>query len=1139
MYEGGRLSPFVGESRIKMVDGLLALYDRVVQEGQPIWVSLEAPSGWGKTRVGREFYSRLAARQEAPAYWPPRIDNPDLGRKAVHPPRFDSPEKSLPEFFWWGIACSTRSGRPTDALSQDLRQIHAHGDYLEAQWWALVSFHERHFPTLAETGKALRSIGFAGALSRGVEEVAEAVTPGLRIVTRVGRWIGTEAKKSREVRERANRASHYDDSEPLDIVDDTVDLLTRISKPGLPIVLLVEDVHDADGMLIEFLGKLLEHSIPIFVITTAWPDQINRNAALVDLLESHSPHLHRIYHTAPAGPPFPSDAGLGILEPDARATILHHYYPRVETHTQDELLERYTNPLALELFCQIKRYHKRFPDGDLHLKAEEVNLLPQKVRELYQELWRQLPEPMRFALAVAHVITPANINSDEALGEDRWTDPLLRDVIHGLDWPNREDIISALDQAPNAYAWVRIIDKALRAFAESMQKEIAKDDGQACLEDEFDETREHILNVLAASLLRTPSEQTTAAHRARTILALHAKNFIASDHVAAEAIETLLVEMADSPRELTERVRLFKRFTHLDLDPQEQSFHSKTRIVLLGARALSDIGELKEAIAAYEALLDDLQQVLGPDHPDTLTTRSNLAGCLGGAGRLAEATAADKALLDDQERVLGPDHPQTLTTRSNLAHWLGRAGRVAEATAAYEELLTDHLRILGPDHLDTLNTRNNLAQSLGEAGRVAEATTAYEALLDDLQRVLGPDHPHTLTTRNNLAQSLGEAGRVADAAAAYETLLDDQQRILGADHPDTLTTRNNLAHWLGEAGRAADAATAYQELLDDQQRILGADHPHTLTTRANLAHWLGRTGRVAEATTAYQASLDDHQRILGADHPHTLTTRNNLAHWLGEAGRAADATTAYAASLDDHERVLGADHPHTLTTRNSLAHWLGRTGRVAEATTAYQALLGDRQRILGPDHPHTLTTRSELAHWLGEAGRVAEATTTYAALLGDLQRILGPDHPDTLTTRNNLAHYLGEAGRVAEATTAYQALLGDQQRILGPDHPDTLTTRNNLAHWLGEAGRVAEATTTNEALLDDLQRVLGPDHPDTLTTRNNLAHHLGEAGRVAEATAAYEALLADRERVLGPDHPDTLATRNGLAACRAGRDRDG
>ena len=31
-------------------------------------------------------------------------------------------------------------------------------------------------------------------------------------------------------------------------------------------------------------------------------------------------------------------------------------------------------------------------------------------------------------------------------------------------------------------------------------------------------------------------------------------------------------------------------------------------------------------------------------------------------------------LLPDRERVLGPDHPDTLTTRNNIAAWTGRTG---------------------------------------------------------------------------------------------------------------------------------------------------------------------------------------------------------------------------------------------------------------------------------------------------------------------------------------------------------------------------------------------------------------------------------------------------------------------------------
>ena len=66
--------------------------------------------------------------------------------------------------------------------------------------------------------------------------------------------------------------------------------------------------------------------------------------------------------------------------------------------------------------------------------------------------------------------------------------------------------------------------------------------------------------------------------------------------------------------------------------------------------------------------------------------------------------------------MLGPDHPDTLTTRDNLAGWRGEAGDAAGAAAAFEEVLADRLRVLGPDHPDTLTTRHNLAQWRERAG---------------------------------------------------------------------------------------------------------------------------------------------------------------------------------------------------------------------------------------------------------------------------------------------------------------------------------------------------------------------------------------------------------------------------------------
>ncbi|MEV6408695.1 tetratricopeptide repeat protein [Streptomyces bobili] len=420
---------------------------------------------------------------------------------------------------------------------------------------------------------------------------------------------------------------------------------------------------------------------------------------------------------------------------------------------------------------------------------------------------------------------------------------------------------------------------------------------------------------------------------------------------------------------------------------------------------------------------------------------------LGDTGQVTAACSYLASLCATALTVLGPDHPDTLVIRGNLAGWQGEAGDAAGAATAFEELLTDHLRILGPDDPDTLVSRGNLAGWRGRSGDAAGAATAFEELLTDHLRILGPDHPHTLTTRSNVANWRGQSGDPASAATAHEALLTDHLRILGPDHPHTLTTRRSLAGWRGEAGNAAGAATAFEELLTDHLRILGPDHPHTLTTRCYLAIWRGESGDAVGAATALEQLLADQLRILGPDHPDTLTTRNNLAGWRGRFGDAAGAASAFEELLTEELRISGPDHPHTLTTRNNLAAWRGEAGDVAGAITAYETLLTENLRIFGPDHPQTFTTRNNLAAWRGEAGDVAGAITAYETLLTDRHRILGPDHPDTLNTRHNLAFWQGQSGDLAGAIAAYEELLTDRLRILGPAHPHTLSTQRNLAGW--------------------------------------------------------------------------------------------
>ncbi|TQD43372.1 tetratricopeptide repeat protein, partial [Actinomyces johnsonii] len=78
--------------------------------------------------------------------------------------------------------------------------------------------------------------------------------------------------------------------------------------------------------------------------------------------------------------------------------------------------------------------------------------------------------------------------------------------------------------------------------------------------------------------------------------------------------------------------------------------------------------------------------------------------------------------------ILGPNHPDTLTSRNNLANAYQAAGRLDEAITLYEQTLEDRTHILGPHHPDTLASLSNLAEAYRAAGRIEDAEKLFETL---------------------------------------------------------------------------------------------------------------------------------------------------------------------------------------------------------------------------------------------------------------------------------------------------------------------------------------------------------------------------------------------------------------------------
>ena len=426
---------------------------------------------------------------------------------------------------------------------------------------------------------------------------------------------------------------------------------------------------------------------------------------------------------------------------------------------------------------------------------------------------------------------------------------------------------------------------------------------------------------------------------------------------------------------LDETHHLIEQFLAVTSQDYSQSLFSEPRVSSKLAETLHDATSLGMSQLAL-GLTDSVTQacdVLGPDHPNTLASRNELARTYRDAGRLDKAIALYEQNLEDSIRMLGPDHPSALTSRLNLASAYQAAGRLDEAITLYEQVFSGRSRVLGPDHRSTLTARDELAGAYREAGRFDEAITLKKQILADAMRIMGPDSPGASAARNNLAATYRDAGRLDEAIPLFEQNLADVARTLGLDHPETLASRHSLAGAYRDAGRLDEAIPLFEQNLDDVTRLSGPDHPHTLSSRSTLAGAYRDAGRLDEAIPLFEQNLADVARVLGLDHPETLASRHSLAGAYRDAGRLDEAIPLFGQNLADFIRILGPDRPDTFTSRSTLAGAYQAAGRLEEAIPLFEQTLEDRTRTLGPAHPVTLTSRGNLAGAYRAAGRIEDA----------------------------------------------------------------------------------------------------------------------------------------------------------------------
>jgi serine/threonine protein kinase len=530
--------------------------------------------------------------------------------------------------------------------------------------------------------------------------------------------------------------------------------------------------------------------------------------------------------------------------------------------------------------------------------------------------------------------------------------------------------------------------------------------------------RTAVAGAAVALVVGTIGLSTVAVVQSRAKSALEAKNLLLT---AANAATTQEKNKAEAALDETKRA---KKATEEALAQSEESRKRAEAVltflkddVLAAARPEGQRGGLGRGVT-IRAAIDAAEPTIAGAFRDQPSVEASIRQALGGTyldlGELALAIRQLERAVSLRSDRLGPDHPDTLESRNDLALAHAFAGQYVEAIRLFEATLRAREAKLGPDHPDTLTSRNNLAMAYGAVGRYDEEMRLHEAVLRASEAKLGPDHPDTLTSRNNLALAYRKAGRHDEAIRLHEATLRARETKLGPDHPDTLTSRNNLAMAYGAVGRYDEAIRLHEATWRAREAKLGPDHPDTLGSGNNLALAYRAAGRRDEAIRLFEATLRASEAKLGPDHPDTLISRDNLAAAYRAAGRRDEAIRLHEAVLRASEAKLGPDHPDTLISRNNLALSYESVGRWADAEPLRRDALARRRRAENPASPRLAADLAGLGSDLLEQAKWSEAEPFLRECLAIRAKAL----PDTWL-RFHAMSLLGEAlmgqGRYAEA----------------------------------------------------------------------------------------------------------------------------
>jgi tetratricopeptide (TPR) repeat protein len=270
-------------------------------------------------------------------------------------------------------------------------------------------------------------------------------------------------------------------------------------------------------------------------------------------------------------------------------------------------------------------------------------------------------------------------------------------------------------------------------------------------------------------------------------------------------------------------------------------------------------------------------------------------------------------IYEIQSVTIGPTHPDTLRTLSDIANLFSILGDYDNARKYYLTCYVEQKKAFGVVHEDTISTLQHLSNMYLLSGKFDQAKFVGEKCFKTI--ITSGDtktiQPSTaFTTLHNLALLHQHSGDYDKSQKMFERALSQQLRVLGRMDEDTILTMHNLSTLYHDMQNYNMAIRTGQECFILRKEVMGLDDPDTLVTLCNLGVMYQRQGENAKAKRIFDSCLNLQRSILGENHEDTFLTKQALAEVnsiLGEMPSVLPVVEKKVTSVNVPTELKGPD----------------------------------------------------------------------------------------------------------------------------------------------------------------------------------------------------------------------------------------